>query len=178
MLSFVALVFLHVLINTKYLIFFCLLNSSITGAAPIQNEIIINEILFTVASEPATARDQQIYQAVLNEVFQRKTMGVFTAKLADDFLLSRLAYKEAVAFDFQAEDVKQNEAAKKKLSPYSKTEINKEVEIISKALALIEIKENQLKEKARFDAWFEIIKRKYLVKFKFTAVTEVNIEVK
>ena len=136
------------------------------ASAQVLNETVVNEVLFFAANESATARDRQIYQSVLREVFQKTTIGRFIKKQSDDFLLSRLSYKEAIAFGLQNTEIKVPETAKKQLTEYSKAEIDREVEIISKALALIEIKEAQFKEKDRFDTWFEVIKRKYQVKFK------------
>ena len=131
---------------------------------------VVNEVLFSVSGEAATARDQQIYQSVLSEVFHKQHLSQFSQKPVSDFLLSRLSFKEASVFDLTSEKTKISESVKKKWAEYSLTEIEREANIISKALLLIELKENQLKQQERFDIWFEVLKRKYQVKFKSTDV--------
>lgn len=142
-------------------------------------ETIVNEILFSAAGESLTLRDEQIYRGVLAEIFQKNKISQFTKKTSDDFMLSRLSYKEALVFGLQGAEIKGieakiNEAMKKKLIEYSRVKINREVLVIAKALALIEIKEAQLKEKDRFYTWFEIIKRKYQVKLKSRSVKQLE----
>lgn len=127
---------------------------------------LVNEILFSVAGESFTARDQQIYELVLKEVFQKEKLSEFTTKKSDDFLLSRLCFVEAKTFDLKGVDVAVTANTKKKLSDFSDTEISHEVEVVAKSLALIDIKEAQIKQKARFISWLELIKRKYQVKIK------------
>lgn len=143
---------------------FLLLNSY--SSAQAQNEAVINEILFSIANESVTSRDRQVYQSVLSEVFQKDRVSQFTKKLSDDFVLSRLSYREAKVFELRSVEVKLNESMKKKLSEFSQREITREVEIIGKAIALIEMKETQLKQKDRFDTWFALLKRKYQLKLK------------
>ena len=129
-------------------------------------EEILNEVLFSIANESSTNRDRLLYQRVLIEVFKKNKMSQFSEKISDDFLLSRLAYKEAKAFEINGEDIKVSEATQKKMSEFSKIDIEREVGIISTALALIQTKEIQLKVKDRFKTWFELIKHKYQFKMK------------
>ncbi len=129
-------------------------------------DVIINEVLFSIGSESYTARDMMIYKAVLNELFQKSRISQFTKKPFDDFLLSRLSYKEAKAFELTNEKNKLSDAVKNKLKEFSPEEISSENEVLSVALSLIEIKEVQLKNQARFDTWFELLKRKYQLKVK------------
>lgn len=135
-----------------------------------QKDAVVNEILFSIANEPSTSRDMQTYQKMLNEVFQKNKISQFTKKLSEDFLLSRLSYKEAKVFELTGFKTKISEASREKLSEFSQIEIDREIEIISKAMELIEIKESQLKQQARFDTWFELLKRKYQLKLKSSEV--------
>lgn len=139
------------------------------GAA---KDTVVNEILFSIVNEPSTSRDMQIYQSVLNEIFQKNKISQFTKKLSDDFLLSRLSYKEAKVFELTGTKVKVSESSRKKLSEFSPAEIDREIDTISKAMELIEIKESQVKQQARFDAWFELLKRKYQLKLKSSEVKQ------
>ena len=52
------------------------------------------------------------------------------------------------------------------LSEYSKSEIAEETENIELASALLDLKEKQMSQKARFKAWVDVLKRKYSVKIK------------
>lgn len=138
------------------------------SAAPERNskDSVIIEVLFSIGSESYTSRDLLIYKTVLSEVFQKNRISQFAKKTPEDFLLSRLSYKEAKVFELTNEKLKVSEAARKKMNEFSLDEIDRENEIISVALALIEIKEVQVKSQARFDTWFELLKRKYQIKLK------------
>ncbi len=111
----------------------------------------VNEVLFAITLEASTARDLQLYQAVLTEVFQKKTLSRYSKSAAQDFLLSRLAYREAMVFELTGEKNKITDAARKKMSEYTAEGIEKEAALIAKAQALIEVKEAQLKQRERFD---------------------------
>lgn len=123
-----------------------------------------------MAGQSVTARDQQVYQDVLSVVFQKETISKFSQKNLLDFILAHVSAKEAEVFDLQADKIKLSDAQKKKLSEYTTDEINREIQLISKASSIIELKENQLKQQDRFDTWAEILKRKYQVKLKVTEV--------
>ena len=58
-----------------------------------------NKILFSIGSNSWTLRDRQVYQAVLGEVFQKKMLSAFSKDPENDFLLSRLSFKEAAVFE-------------------------------------------------------------------------------
>lgn len=163
--------------NNKFSIFLKLgvLISILLFHVLLQAEIVMNEVLFSIANESSTSRDRLVYQRVLNEVFKKDTISQFTPKTADDFLLSRLSYKEAKAFDMHGNEMKINENSKKKLiSEFTQSEVERELEVISTALALIEIKEAQLKGKERFDTWFELIKHKYQLKIKSSETSDIK----
>lgn len=129
-------------------------------------EAVVNEVLFSVGSVSSTARDMLIYKSVLAELYQKTRISQYTKKPFDDFLLSRLSFSEASAFELKSEKSKISDVARKKLSDFSLEEIVRENDNIAVAIALIDIKEGQLKSQARFDTWFELLKRKYQFKLK------------
>jgi hypothetical protein len=153
-------------LKIAFLIAFLFVLTALAQTAP----NVLNEVLFSVAGEASTVRDQQIYQAVLDEVFHKPHLSRFSQKPATDFLLSRLSFREASTFDLTSDKIKISENSKKKLSEFSSAEIEREANIVSRALLLIELKENQLKQQERFDTWFEVLKRKYQVKYKVTEI--------
>lgn len=125
-----------------------------------------NKILFSISGQSWSLRDQQIYQAVLVEVFKRKSLSPYSTNESDDFVTSRLAEKESNLFDLTTDPVKVTEAQKKRLSNFTSAEIDKEIASISKATAIIEIKESKNQDQARFKTWVELLKRKYQFKIK------------
>ncbi len=125
----------------------------------------LNKILFTAGKTSWSLRDQQIYQSVLNEVFKRKKISQYSQSEFNDFLLSRLAEKEASTFELTYDKVEVSESQKKKIG-FSAAEINAEVQLVSKAIALTEIKESYHNDAKRFSSWFDVIKRKYTLKIK------------
>ena len=139
--------------------------SGMASAQP-QKEAVVNEVLFSIGSVSYTGRDQLIYKSVLAELYQKNKISQYSKKPFDDFLLSRLSYSEANAFEIKSEKSKISDAAKKKLSEFSIEEILRENEYIAVAIALIDIKESQLRSQTRFDTWFELLKRKYQYKLK------------
>lgn len=139
---------------------------SFVGSLSAAQSVIVNEVLFSVAGHSWTARDRQLYEALLKEAYGKEGLTKFSVKRKEDFLLSRLSAREADAFDLQPEKNKLIDAIKKKTNQFSATEIENELTLISKALTIVELKENQLKQQERFDTWFELLKRKYQVKIK------------
>lgn len=128
--------------------------------------VLINEILFTMDGESLTLRDFKLYRTVLREVFKKERLGEFVIKESEDFLLSRICYREAKTFETQGVPYKLTEQNRKKLSDFTDDEVELESEAIAKAIGLIEIKESQLRQKERFFAWFELVKRKNQVRIK------------
>lgn len=137
-----------------------------SAEAPSAQEFLVNEILFTMDGESLTLRDLKLYQAVLREVFKKDRLSDFNLKEPEDFLLSRVCYREAKTFETQGVPYKITEQNKKKLVDFTDDEIEIESASIAKAIGLIEIKESQLKQKERFFAWFELVKRKNQVRIK------------
>ena len=108
----------------------------------------------------------QVYESVLNEVFKKKNLSEYSKNQFNDFLLSRLSLREANLFQITAEKKPLLEPERKKLAAFTNAEIDRELALISKAQALIEIKESQHKDAARFNSWVELMKRKYVVHIK------------
>ena len=127
---------------------------------------IFNQILFSAGGESWTAQDLVLYEKVLNEVFKRKAKGAYSESPVQDFIFSRLSYKEAKVFDLVGEKIKISESGRKKLGEFTAAEIEKEAEQISNALAFIEIRENMVKQEARFKSFVDVLKRKYQFKDK------------
>lgn len=126
----------------------------------------LNRVLFSVGGTAWTSRDRAVYQSVLSEIFQKKSLSQFSKDAENDFLLSRVSSKEAAVFDFAGEPVVVSEASRKKLKEFNSDEVDREVALIRKAAAFIEIKESQHKDAIRFNAWFDLLKRKYVVRLK------------
>ncbi|WP_148284969.1 hypothetical protein [Pseudobdellovibrio exovorus] len=128
---------------------------------------VINEALFSLAgNETSTTRDLALYKSVLTEVFRKKNLSQYSANGVQDFLLSRMAYKEAQVFSLKPEAVKISDSVRKKLEAYDKAELDREANLITQSLAWIELKENQLKDRERFQNWIDVLKRKYQLKIK------------
>ena len=125
-----------------------------------------NKILFSVSGQSWTSRDQQAFDIVLNEVFKKKKLTTASETELEDFLLSRLSEKESSLFDLSFAAVKLTEQQRKKMNFLTSAEVNREVEMISKAIAILDLKETQQKDPVRFKAWFELLKRKYQLKMK------------
>ncbi len=136
-----------------------------SAALSAAEERVLNEVVFSVSNKASTRRDMEVYQVVLKDYFQKNKISNFAAKDIDDFLLSRLAYQEAVTFDFGSVEPKKKNTDIKK-NGFTPAEIKNEIDILSKALAYMELKENQIKEAERFRNWFELLTRKYQVKYK------------
>jgi hypothetical protein len=126
----------------------------------------INKVLFSAGDQSWTSRDMSLYQSVLSDVFKKKKLSEFSKNEFNDFLLSRISLKEADIFQISYDKKSLSESERKKLTQFTKDEIDKEVTSIAKAQALIEIKENQHKDAARFNTWLELMKRKYVVRIK------------
>lgn len=131
-----------------------------------QEATSVNEIVFSVSKQSSSRRDLELYQFVLKEFFQKNKMSIFSKRELEDFLLSRLAYREALNFDLSGVEAKNKSFDAKKQNGYTDVEVKEEVQVLLKALAYMEIKENHLKEQVRFDTWFDLLKRKYQVKYK------------
>lgn len=127
----------------------------------------LNRVLFAVGASSWTTRDREAYEAVLSEFFKKKSLSQFSKSADSDFLLSRLAFREASVFELTPDQRrKAGEVDRKKLSAFSAAEIDREMDYILKAAVMVEIKESQHKESGRFNSWYELLKRKYQVRMK------------
>lgn len=132
-----------------------------------QSSVTLNEVIFSITGESYTSRDQALYRQILSQVFGKTRISEFSETDLQDFVLSRLADKEAQGFNFKAEkNYTLTEAARKKMSAYSEDSINAEVEIVARSLQWIELKKNQLEQRERFNVWLDVLKRKYQLRLK------------
>lgn len=108
-----------------------------------------------------------LYRQTLNTVFGKTRISEFSETDLQDFILSRLADKEAQGFSFKPEkNYTVSEAARKKMSAYNEDSFNAEVEIVARSLQWIELKKNQLEQRERFNVWLDVLKRKYQLRLK------------
>ncbi len=126
------------------------------------------KVVANVGGESWTNRDMQVYETVLSEIFKKKKLSEFSKSDYNDFLLSRMSFKEAKNLNLTGDKIVVSEADKKRLANFKSEEIDREVELIAQAQNIIEIKESQHKEATRFNNWFELMKRKYVVRTKTT----------
>lgn len=130
-----------------------------------ENETVVNQVIFSDTQQSWTSRDRALFNKVMDTLVQRR-LSQYTENLEEDFLLSRLSYYEAILFEITPTKIKISELAKKKFSEYTHAELQSELEKVESALALIDLKEAQFKQKLRFKTWFDLLKRKYQVKIK------------
>lgn len=130
---------------------------------------VVNEVLFSLTGESFTSRDLRIFGAVLKEIFHRDRLGEFSADAFQDFILSRLAYREAQVFELKVDARAISEAEHRRLAAFSAAEVAREADIIAKSLNWIELKENQVKQRERFNIWLDVLKRKYQLRIKGAA---------
>lgn len=152
--------------------FLLILTAIFIQSSAFAERVELNKILFTAGNTSWSSRDQQIYQSVLSEVFKRKKISQYSQSEFNDFLLSRLAEKEANTFELKFDKIEATEAQKKKIG-FSNSEINAEVQRIAKAITLTEIKESYHNDSKRFASWFDVMKRKYTVKVKTIETKEM-----
>lgn len=127
---------------------------------------VINQVLFFESSQSWTSRDFELFEKVKKEVLQKSRISQFTESENEDFLLSRLSAREALLFEVIPAKFRLSEAQKKSFSDYSTKEIDEELSQLGLATSLIDIKEDQLKQKIRFKTWLDLLKRKYQVRVK------------
>lgn len=137
--------------------------------------VVVNQIICSDQSTSWTLRDLELFAKIKN-LMSSNGNGVFKLvnfelknnefKPVDEFLLIRLAAKEAQLFEITPLKLAAIDTSIL-LRDFSKEEVQAELSSLSLALAMIRFKELQLKEASRFITWFEILKRKYQVKMKF-----------
>ncbi|MBC7741293.1 MAG: hypothetical protein H7061_03790 [Bdellovibrionaceae bacterium] len=149
------------------LIIFVLNSTLIVSAASAPGgTVILNKILFSESEQSWTLRDLEIYQKTLAVATDKKKISDWSENSSEDFLLSRLCFREAKLFEVTPEKIKISEADRKKMGEYSPKEFEEELNRVAFALMFIELKSNQIKQKERFKPWVDHLKRKYQVKYK------------
>lgn len=127
---------------------------------------IVNQVLFFESKDSWTSRDLELYQKIKKEVLHKESISQFVDNADEDFLLSRLSAREAVLFEVSPIKLKFSDSQRVAFAGFSQKEIENEMNQIGLALALIDLKESQLKQKLRFKTWLDLLKRKYQVKIK------------
>jgi hypothetical protein len=136
--------------------------------------VVVNHIICSDQSTSWTSRDLELFTKIKN-LMSSNANGVFKLvnfelknnefKPLDEFLLIRLAAKEAQLFEITPVKLSAIDTSIL-LRDFAKEEVQAELSSLGLALAMIRFKELQLKEASRFITWFEILKRKYQVKMK------------
>ena len=126
---------------------------------------VMNQILFSESSQSWTSRDFKLYKRVLSLTTASEKLTEFSDSLVEDFLLSRLLKREALLFEIEPKKLP-TLSAQKDLSEFSKAEIEQEIGVIARALALLDLKSSQVSQKIRFKTWMDVLKRKYSVRLK------------
>lgn len=132
---------------------------------------ILNQILFSEGSESWTARDLALYKKVIGAYFKEDKISEYSDSALDDFIISRLLKREALLFEIHPQEVMTYNTSKLGAGEFSKKEIEGELKDLSYAVALLNLKEKQMAQKARFRAWIDVLKRKYQVKIKVNEFT-------
>ena len=136
---------------------------------PVQDALVdttLNQVLFYESKQSWTSRDQELFNKLKKEVVQKERLSAFTETSDEDFLLSRLSAREALLFEVTPLKFKITETERNVLAGYSRSEIDEELNHLGLAVALVELKESQLKQKLRFKTWLDLLKRKYQFKIK------------
>lgn len=130
--------------------------------------VLLNEVLFSESAGAWTQRDFELYKLVRKAALDREHLGQFVETDLEDFVLSRLTYRESLMFELERAPLKISDAERRQIENqgYTLAEINEELGRLKQAQSLVEIKESQLKQKIRFAAWYEVLKRKYKLKYK------------
>ena len=130
---------------------------------------VVNQILFSEADLSWTLRDFIIYKQLLVTLTKKEKIADFSENALDDFVVSRLLKREALLFEIAPQPL----VAPLNLrgtdgEVFSKLEIEQETGMIAEALALLQLKQNQMSQRVRFKAWTDVLKRKYSVKMKIS----------
>lgn len=138
---------------------------SLAIAAPNEGPVI-NQVLFYESKQSWTSRDLELFNHIKKEVLKKSRLSQLADTDHEDFLLSRLAAREAILFEVTSVKIRLADTQKQSLQNFSNKEIDEELAQVGRALTLIELKESQLNQKMRFKTWFDLLKRKYQVKIK------------
>ena len=133
---------------------------------PVASVTVFNQVLFTEGNQSWTSRDFKLYKKIVVLVTKSEKMNAFSKNAVEDFLLSRLLKREALLFEIAPQKLVLPALNKSDLSEFTKSEIEQELVMISEALALLDLKNSQMSQQIRFQAWMDVLKRKYAVKMK------------
>lgn len=147
-------------IKSIFVVLFCL------NVKAAESGQILNQVLFYESSQSWTSRDMELFEKLKKDILQKNKLSQFAENANEDFLLSRLSAREALLFEVAPVQYKISEQQKKSLSEFSSIEVDEEIKKMGLAVTLIDLKEDQLKQKLRFKTWFDLLKRKYQVKIK------------
>lgn len=131
-----------------------------------QKIVTINTVLFSEGNQSWTARDFTLYKKLVRQLTRQDKLTLLSDSLEYDFLISRLLKREALLFEIKPKSFEIPVGPHPELNEFSKAELNEETEIIELSSALLDLKEKQMSQKARFKAWVDVLKRKYNVKIK------------
>lgn len=126
----------------------------------------LNTILFSEGNQSWTTRDFNLYKKLVRHLTKQEKLSALADSSEYDFMISRLLIREALLFEIKPDKFESAQSTHGDLNEYSKTEINEELETIELASSLLNLKEKQISQKARFKAWIDVLKRKYAVKMK------------
>ena len=126
----------------------------------------LNTILFSEGNQSWTTRDFNLYKKLVRHLTKQEKLSALADSSEYDFMISRLLIREALLFEIKPDKFESALSTHGDLNEYSKTEINEELETIELASSLLNLKEKQISQKARFKAWIDVLKRKYAVKMK------------
>lgn len=143
----------------------------VTEVKPEPKKELLNQVLFSEGSDSWTSRDFALYRKVISTYLKKEKLSDYAESALDDFIISRLLKREALLFEISPTDTFNYNPSKLGPGEYSKKEIETELKDLAYAEALLNLKEKQMAQKARFKAWIDVLKRKYLVKIKTGDVT-------
>ncbi len=153
--------------------FFVIFISSSLGAANTEQVVAphlttFNQIVLSEGATSWTSRDLKLYKKLIKSLTKKDRISDLSKDLIEDFMISRLLRREAVLFEIQPNKLEIRNSEKAELAEFSKSEISAEIAAISYAAALLNLKETQMSQQARFKAWIDVLKRKYAVKIKMS----------
>lgn len=149
-----------------WIIFFCCRLVLALPNLPVASGAVFNQVLFAEGNQSWTTRDFKLYKKIVLLVTKSEKISAFSNTAVDDFLLSRLLKREALLFEIAPQKLVLPALNKSELGEFTKSEVEQELIMISEALALLELKKSQMSQKIRFQAWIDVLKRKYAVKIK------------
>lgn len=133
--------------------------------------VVVNELLFDLNKEAQTEYDFKTYKEVsdsIGNLFPQSFSKLFKNE-AEQFVFTRLAYKEAEQLDIQADQNKVDHFIQnyKFNGSVKKNEmIKNEIKSLFRVSAMVAIKERQLQSRQSLSSWLQVLKRKYSLGWK------------